>query len=404
MKIMLVNSVYNFGSTGRIVKDLKDVIQSQGAEGAIIYGRGNDSSDNDVFKIGTDLDFKLHVLYSRLTDKSGFFSSYYTRKIIERIKEYDPDLIHLHNIHGYYINIELLFNFIKEYRKPIVWTLHDCWSFTGHCAYYDAVNCQKWQEECKNCPQTHEYPKSFIDNSLNNFHTKKTLFTSIEQLYIVTPSEWLKQEVKKSFLKEYPCYVIPNGIDLKEFNSNYFSHENKNIFQPCKKLKILGVASVWDHRKGLNDFIKLSRLLDLTKYQITMVGVNKKQKAILEECGIIAIERTNSIEALADLYQQADVFFNPTYQDNFPTTNLESLACGTPVLTYRTGGSPESLTEKCGVVVDKGNLELVVSCLQSWESYQFQANDCITQARKFDKFLKFNEYYELYNDILYGIK
>ncbi|MDG6246507.1 glycosyltransferase [Glaesserella parasuis] len=403
MKILLLNSVYNFGSTGRIVKDLKYIIQSQGSDGVIVYGRGKKILDDNIFKIGSDLDFRLHVIYARVTDKAGFASSSYTKKMIKKIKEYDPDLINLHNIHGYYLNIELLFNFLREYNKPVLWTLHDCWAFTGHCAHYDAINCQKWQKECNDCPQISEYPKSFIDNSLNNFHRKRVLFTSLKNLYLVTPSIWLRNEVGKSFLKQYPCYTIANGIDLEQFKPNSHHFKQSRCINN-DRLKILGVASVWNKRKGFADFIKLSNLLDTDKYEIIMVGVTLKQKKYLERYNIHAIERTDSVSELASLYQAADIFFNPTYEDNFPTTNLESLACGTPVLTYNTGGSPECLTDKCGVVVEKGELEHVVFHINHWKSYQWNRNDCIEQAKKFDKFMKFEEYYKLYNKILCDIK
>lgn len=399
MKILQINSVYAFGSTGRITQDLKDVIEKYQGQCAVIYGRGDKVIEDNVFKIGNDLDVRFHVIYTRLTDKTGFASSYHTKKMIAKIQEYDPDLIHLHNIHGYYVNIELLFNFLKEYNKPVVWTLHDCWAFTGHCTHYDAINCQKWQIECNKCPQINEYPKSFYDNSYNNFYLKKEIFTAIQNMYLVTPSQWLSNEVKKSFLKTYPCYLIANGIDLEKFSIN------KNLLQNVapNKLKILGVASVWGERKGFNDFIQLAKIINLNEYEIIMVGVNSKQKKELENNGIIAIERTNSVEELVSLYQQADVFFNPTYEDNFPTTNLEALACGTPVLTYKTGGSPESLTDNCGVVVEKGDLDSVIFHLKRWKTYNFCKDDCIKQAKKFDKFLKFNEYYQLYTEILSNI-
>ncbi|MCT8533143.1 glycosyltransferase, partial [Glaesserella parasuis] len=284
-----------------------------------------------------------------------------------------------------------------------LWTLHDCWAFTGHCAYYDAINCQKWQKECNDCPQISEYPKSFIDNSLNNFHRKRVLFTSLKNLYLVTPSIWLRNEVGKSFLKQYPCYTIANGIDLEQFKPNSHHFKQSRCINN-DRLKILGVASVWNKRKGFADFIKLSNLLDTDKYEIIMVGVTLKQKKYLERYNIHAIERTDSVSELASLYQAADIFFNPTYEDNFPTTNLESLACGTPVLTYNTGGSPECLTDKCGVVVEKGELEHVVFHINHWKSYQWNRNDCIEQAKKFDKFMKFEEYYKLYNKILCDIK
>ena len=400
MKVMQINSVYKFGSTGHIVSNLKDVITNNGDKCGVIYGRdGISHNEENVWRIGSTLDFRTHVLYARLTDNSGFASSKSTYKIIQRVKKFDPDLIHLHNIHGYYLNIELLFNFLKGYKKPVIWTLHDCWVFTGHCAHYDAINCQKWQKECTHCPQLKVYPRSFLkDNSFKNFYRKKYIFSGVENLYIVTPSQWLKKEVSKSFLNDYPCYVIENGIDLNNFNCSNIG--NLGLKSNRSKIKILGVASVWGERKGYNDFIMLAQTLDLDNYEIIMVGVNARQKSILDKYGIVGIERTNNIKELVALYQEADLFFNPTYEDTFPTTNLEALACGTPVLTYRTGGSPESLNEQCGIVVDKGDINSVIYHLRKWPSYNFSSELCANQAGKFDKYKKFMQYYDLYTEVL----
>lgn len=393
MKILQINSVYKFGSTGRIASDLKTVIEKNGGECAIIYGRGDVIDEANVWKIGSELDFRLHALFARLTDKAGFYSKEYTKKMIKQIQVYNPDIIHLHNIHGYYLNVEILFNFLKEYNKKVVWTLHDAWAFTGHCAYYDAIKCEKWKIQCYNCPQKMTYPKSYMDNSSQNYILKRNLFTGIDDLTIVTPSIWLQQEVKQSFLKEYECTVIANGIDLTKF-SQLESIDKKG------KFTILGMASIWEERKGLKDFIKLSKLIDLNTYKIIMVGVDVQQKQLLEQHQIIAIERTNNLDELVQLYNQADVFFNPTYEDNFPTTNIEALACGTPVLTYRTGGSPESLTSECGIVVEKGNLAEVVQHLEQLRMKNFSPNKCVERASQFNKYDKFQEYVELYCQML----
>lgn len=394
MKILQINSVYKFGSTGRIASDLKVVIEQNNCESAVIYGRGDVIDEPNVWKIGSDLDFKFHVLLARFTDKAGFFSKNYTAKIIEKIKSYNPDIIHLHNIHGYYIHVEMLFYFLKKIKKPVVWTLHDTWAFTGHCSHYEAIHCDKWKTQCNACPQIGEYPKSFVDNSTPNYILKKNLFTGLENLTIITPSYWLQQQVKHSFLQEYKCQIITNGIDLQKFTPSTIEVRKQ------EKFIILGMASVWSKRKGFEDFIKLSKRIDLTQYQLMMVGVNAKQKELLEKNNITAIERTNSIHELTKLYCQADIFLNPTYEDTFPTTNIEALACGTPVLTYRTGGSPESLTSECGIVVEKGDLNAVVEHLNRLRYQNFSSQSCIKQASHFNKYDKFQEYVDLYHQIL----
>ena len=245
----------------------------------------------------------------------------------------------MHNLHGYYLNVGILFDYLKTCGKKIIWTLHDCWAFTGHCSYFTAAGCEKWKEQCFCCPQKCSYPKSLIDKSERNFWRKRTVFTGIPNLTIVTPSKWLADLVKESFLKEYDVKVINNGIDLTAFKpteSDFrvkYGLENKKI--------ILGVASVWDERKGLNDFVKLANEID-DDTCIVLVGVNEKQKKNLPS-KILCVERTNNVAELAGVYTAADLFFNPTYEDNYPTVNLEAQACGTPVVTYATGGSIESV-------------------------------------------------------------
>lgn len=363
MKILQINSVCGVGSTGRIVEDLATSVESNGSNCVIAYGREpSKTAGYNTIKIGSNFDVYKHVIYSRLTDKSGFASTEATNRFIENVKEYDPDIIHLHNIHGYYINIELLFNYLRKSGLPILWTLHDCWSFTGHCAYFDLVGCNKWKTGCSNdCPQKNTYPASFFCcNAEYNYKKKKTLFTSVKDLTIITPSEWLAKLVKESYLNKFPVEIINNGIDLNIFkprNSNFKS--NNNIKD---KFIILGVANVWDRRKGLDDFIKLSKLLD-ESYKIVLVGLNEKQLKRLPS-NIIGIKKTANPEELAEIYTASDIFFNPTYEENYPTVNIEAISCGTPVITYRTGGSPETLIDdKSGYVVDKGDISQVKEIL-----------------------------------------
>lgn len=361
MKILMINSVCGIGSTGRICTDLATELEKKGHEVKIAYGRGEVPKQFDKYsiRIGTDLDIKLHGIKARIQDASGFGSKRVTDKFVQWIKHYDPDIIHLHNIHGYYINIESLFNYLKRCNKKIIWTLHDCWSFTGHCAYFDYANCDKWKFQCQKCEQKREYPRSSIlDRSKYNFLLKKELFTDIPNMTIIVPSKWLKELVKQSFLKEYPIKVIYNGIDVSVFRplkSDVYKKYN------CEDKKIiLGVAGVWDRRKGLNSFVTLSQLLS-DEYQIVLIGLSKKQLSDIP-INIIGIERTESVQELSQFYSAADVFVNPTLEDNYPTTNLEAIACGTPVISYRTGGSGESAS-KYGMVVKKGDINALKAAI-----------------------------------------
>ena len=382
MKVLQINSVCGIRSTGRICTDLAEVLLQDGHECKIAYGRESvpEKYRNLAVRIGNDLDAKLHVLQSRIFDNAGFGS-------IEWVKEYNPDIIHLHNIHGYYINIEVLFNYLAESNKPVVWTLHDCWAFTGHCAYYSYVKCDKWKTGCYNCMQKNHYPSSLLlDASKKIWQKKKELFTSINNMTLVTPSKWLANEVNQSFLNMYPVKVVPNGVDLNVFKPTPSDFRERNGL--VGKKIILGVASGWDERKGLIDFVKLSKILD-DKYKIVLVGLAEKQKKRLPT-NILKITRTNNVRELAEIYTAADIFFNPTYEDNYPTVNLEAQACGTPVMTYRTGGSVESVPEEN--IVEQGMYQISAIPFKS------------LRVKKFiDKKDVFTTYLDLYKFICSGI-
>lgn len=399
MKLLLLNATANTGSTGRIAEEIGMLAQQTGFVVKMAYGRNAVNSRLPLLKIGNKWDIRSHGLESRLFDNHGFASRKATQKFIEEIEEWKPDIIQIHNLHGYYINVEILFNYLKKIQMPVVWTFHDCWPFTGHCSYFDRVNCHKWETQCRQCPNKKGYPESwFIDRSKTNFIRKKNIFNGIKSLTIVTPSAWLAQHVKRSFLRDYPVRVINNGIDLKLFNPGT-SEMVLNKYNIIENKFILGVANVWDARKGLNDFIALRQKLP-TEIPIVLVGLSMKQSTRLP-AGIIAIPRTENIQELAALYTAASVFVNPTYVDNFPTTNIEALACGTPIVTYNTGGSPEAVDAETGTVVEKGNLEglkiaieillladkskISILCRQRATQYfnqQDRYNDYITLYRK----------------------
>ncbi|WP_243108358.1 glycosyltransferase [Butyrivibrio sp. X503] len=360
----MINVVCGIRSTGRICTDLARALEEQGHEVKIAYGRENAPQEfqNYAVRIGTDLDIMMHGLRARLFDGCGFGSRKATQRFVEWIKSYDPDVIHLHNLHGYYINLEELFNYLRTCGKKIIWTLHDCWAFTGHSAYCDTVNCDRWINGCHDCPIMNYYPASFIDNSPKNWIKKQQLFRNIPRLTIVTPSNWLAGLVKKSFLSEYTVRTISNGIDTKHFRP--LESDLRACFGLGNKKILLGVATAWDDMKGLSDFYRLSSMLDNEKYQIVLVGLTQKQIKKLPST-IIGIKKTNSIKELASIYSAADVFLNLSYCENYPTVNLEAIACGTPVLTYDTGGSSESAFGEN--VVQRGNLDEVYKVIENFE-------------------------------------
>ena len=366
MKVLMINVVCGLRSTGRICTDLAAELEARGHEVKIAYGREEvpEQFRKYAVRTGSDTDVRLHALKARLSDGAGFGSVSATKRFIGWVREYDPDVIHLHNIHGYYLNAEVLFDYLKACGKRIVWTLHDCWAFTGHAAFCEAAGCEKWRDGCGDCPKRMDYPKSLTDNSAFNWRRKKDLFTSVPDMAIVTPSEWLAGLVKQSFLSGYPVTVIRNGIDTQVFRPvRGKMRERKNIRD---KTVVLGVASVWDERKGLHDFIRLYDLLDRSRYAIVLVGLSERQKKELPE-GMTGFTRTDSVRQLVELYSTADVYVNPTYEDNYPTTNLEAIACGTPVITYNTGGSPES-ARMFGKIIPKGNVEEIAEAIRTIDS------------------------------------
>lgn len=344
MKIVQINTFSN-KSTGTIMMNIHNKLLELGHDSYVVWGRGRNGNNQYEMFMNDKLGVYYHGIYTRLTDKTGFASKRATKKLIKKLENIKPDIIHLHNIHGYYINIELLFNYIKKNKIKVIWTLHDCWAFTGHCPHFELIGCEKWKTGCHNCPQTSVYPKSVFDNSKWNYQKKKELFTGLD-MKIITPSKWLANLVKKSFLKEYEVEVINNGINTEIFKPRKSDFKKKYNIED-KKI-ILGVASDWTKEKGLYDFIELSKIID-ENVKIVLVGLNKEQLKEIPS-NIIGIERTENAEQLAEIYSTADIYFNPTYADNYPTTNLEALACGTPVITYNTGGSSECLNGKNGLV------------------------------------------------------
>lgn len=399
--ILQINSVVNSGSTGRIAEEIGQTAISCGWESFIAYGRNERPSVSKLIKIGSEKDIRWHGVQTRLFDKHGFASRKTTFDFVKQIDEIKPDIIHLHNIHGYYINIEILFYYLKKVNLPVVWTLHDCWPITGHCSYFTFIGCEKWKSECYSCPQKKEYPASWlIDRSKKNFHLKKELSSSLSNLTLVPVSNWLSGILRESFLKIFPMKVIYNGI-----NTEVFKPSRGNSFRIKygldSKFLLLGVASVWSPRKGLRDFIELSKLLN-KDYQLVLVGLTKAQIREIPN-NIIGIERTENVDELAEVYASSDVFVNPTYEDNFPTTNLESLACGTPIITYKTGGSHESIDENTGIVVEQGNIKKLEDAIKEIKrrGKQYYSKACVERVhRLYKKEDKYREYIKLYDSLL----
>jgi len=352
MKYLFINSVAGFGSTGRIAAETCRELMQQGHECVLAFGRQKaNCEDVPTVQIGSPLDYKLHGIRCRLLDDHGFGSRAATRKFLNWVRYYDPDVIWLHNIHGYYIHIGLLFDYLRSSGKKIFWTLHDCWSFTGHCSHFDFVGCDKWKTGCHHCPQKSRYPASILlDNSRGNYEAKKRIFTGIPDLHLIVPSYWLENWVKQSFLKEYPVEVVYNPINREIFKPTPSDFRTKHGLEG--KRIILGVASVWDDRKGLKDFIALSKLLD-QRYKIVLIGLTAEQIQSLPSA-ILGLPRTDSMEALAAAYTAADLYVSPSTEETFGMTAMEARCCGTEAIVYKGTACEEIVNTFGGIAADRG--------------------------------------------------
>ena len=364
MKVLLINSVCGIGSTGKIVGALAEEFTSQGHQAVIAYGRDGTVPERYrcyAHRIGSDLGVKVSAVRTRLLDDHGFANESATRKFLKWAESYDPDLIWLHNLHGYYIHVGLLFDWIKSRpHMQVKWTLHDCWAFTGHCAHFLAAGCDRWKTGCHDCPEKGNYPASrLLDNSRKNYIWKKDVFTGVKNMALIVPSRWLADLAKRSFLGEYPVEVRYTTINTDIFKPTPGDFREKYGLKDRKIL--LGVAGVWTERKGYRDFLKLRETLD-ESWAMVMVGVTEAQRRELPQ-GILGILRTESPRDLAEIYTAAEGFFNPTYEDSYPLVNLEAQSCGTRVITYDTGGCAETIQRPDSLAIPAGNLNLVKTLL-----------------------------------------
>lgn len=414
-KLLQINICSAMLSTGKIAEDISKVAIRHGWETYTAWGRFAKPGVSTQIRIGSKLDTYMHYAAHRLFDREGLMSKGATRKLIKQIDEIKPDIIHLHNIHDHYLNYPLLFEYLAQADIPVVWTQHDCWAFTGGCMYYDLQNCDKWKNGCKDCP---EHRAILCDSTEKQYALKRELLSKIKNLTYVPVSDWQGDALRESHQKERPILTIHNGIDISLFNpvamgSEGLSGSSFDMLRSQCKFRIIGVAAIWDKRKGLEDFIKLRSMLP-DEYEITLVGLTPEQVKALPS-GIKGITRTTNVQELVQLYSESDVFVNPTYSDNFPTTNIEALACGTPVITYRTGGSPEAICEgreskegkegtevyKTGMVIEQGNVTALANAIMQMKDNPLSSADCRQRAEElFDKDKCFEKYVELYEELL----
>lgn len=398
MKVAYINSVVGYGSTGRIVYQLSHM---DGIQGKVYYGRKENNTDADAYRMTKFIGNAKHAMSTFVKGNHGFSNTQETKDMVEDLMKFNPSLVHLHNLHGFYLDMEVLFEFLRETQVPVVWTLHDCWSFTGHCAHFEASGCEKWKNGCEGrCPGALSYPYTFNPYCAKKNYAKKNELVHLlgrNQMTIVTPSNWLEDRVKESFLKDFPVRTIHTGINTEVFyyrNSVFRKHHDI-----INKYMILAVASVWYKDKGLDDLVRIANHLKQNQV-LVIVGVNERQKHLFTGLNVICVNRTADVNELCEIYSSADVLINPTYQDTFPTVNLEAMACGTPVITYQTGGSPESLTNKTGIVIEKGNVQEMEHTIEQLQKKEIilESKHCVEQARRYKEENMLLAYRALYVD------
>lgn len=401
MRIAEINMCAN-GSTGKIMLQIAQQGRLRGHEVwtystnafSYKYKKLPVASDGHRY-FGSYFENAVHYFFGRVFGYNGCFSRFATHRLIRELKKNKVEVVHLHNLHSFCFKFPLFFGYVKKNNIRLIWTLHDCWAFTGHCPHFDMIGCDKWKNGCYSCPLHKNYPASELDDSKQMYRLKKKWFTGVKDMTLVSPSRWLADLVKQSFLKNYPVEVINNGIDLNVFkptDSDFrarYGCEDKHI--------VLGVAFGWGERKGLDVFVELAKLLD-SSYQIVLVGTNEAVDKQLPD-NIISIHRTHDQAELAAIYTAADVFVNPTREDNFPTVNMEALACGTPVITFETGGSPEVIDDCCGSVVNKNDIQAMLQeIVRVCSDQPYSKQECLNKAQSFDAKDRYNEYINLFEE------
>ncbi len=403
MRLLQINVSANSGSTGRIAEGIGIAAQKAGFSSWIAYGRHANNSSSNLIKIGSNLDHYEHAFETRLLDNHGLASKKATFSFLKEIDKIKPDVIHLHNIHGYFINFRILFSYLKKKDIPIVWTLHDCWPFTGHCAHFSFCKCNRWIKGCHDCPQKEIYPRSLlIDQSQVNYRIKKIFFNNISKLTIISVSRWLDNLVSLSFLNRHDHLFIYNGVDTDLFSP----HSNTNAIRTKHNIQkdetmLLGVANVWNKRKGLYDFIELSKLLS-PQEKIVLLGLTRKQINILPQ-NVIGLERTESTEQLAEYYSAADIVLNLSQEESFGLTTIEGFSCGTPGIGYNCTATPELFTPDTGYIVSPADFSRLLECIRTIKKNGklFYSNAC--RKHVLDHFRAedhFQDYINLYNNIL----
>lgn len=401
--LLQLNVNAGVGSTGRIAEEIGKIAFSKGWNSYIAYGRYGKECESHLIKSSKRISILTHALSTRVFDNAGLLSSSDTKRLLKEIQEINPSIIHLHNLHGYWLNYRLLFEFLSEHNIPVVWTIHDCWPFTGHCGHFVFQGCNRWKSGCYNCPLKRDFPASyFLDRSARNYEIKKESFLQIRDHLVLAPvSHWLSNLLGESFLSEIPRKVVYNGVDTNLFHLTGAAKIKKQLNIPEKKM-LLAVASGWDERKGINDYVKLREFLPNSEYAIVLLGMNKSQISQLPN-GVIGLEPTKSIDELAEFYRSADVVLSLSQAETFGLTIAEGMACGTPAIVYNATAMPELIGDDTGLVVTPGNVEEASRAVQqicTWNK-KTTAEKCVRHVKdNFDSYQNYLEYFKIYDELL----
>ena len=396
MRVFMVNSVCGSGSTGRIVTDLMDQANKQGYEVKIACSTVEpirNAAPEDVIIVGSKMDYYIHNALARIDDHEGLFSKHATRELLIAMEEFSPDIVHIHNLHGHWINYELLFSYFATHKTKVIWTLHDCWAFTGHCAHFSVLGCEHWKTHCSNCVGLHGYPVCYGKGDVSrNFDRKRKAFTSVAEMTIVTPSEWLAETVRSSFLGCYEVRVINNGIDLSVFKPTDSSFRERYGLQ--NKKIVLGVANVWIQKKGYDDILKLSKMLS-QEYQIVLVGLTREQISNLPD-NVLGIERTQNTRQLDEINSAADDFINPSHEETMGLVTAEALACGVPAVVYDQTAVPEVVDGRSGVIVPAGDVKEMSIAIHAVLKNREKFSNTRKRAERYEKKKQYMKYIDLY--------
>lgn len=399
MRIFQLNTFCGVKSTGRIALEIAKLVKADGGECLIGYGVPELSPDAQPFacRVGEPIERKLHAAMRKCLDAEGYGSWLATQKLIRQMKAFKPDLVHIHNLHGCYLHFSTLFRYLKSAGIPVVWTLHDCWPFTGHCAYFDYSGCERWKTGCYDCPQQKSYPICIgLDGSSRNYTHKKKWFSQLENLTFVAPCEWMLKPLKASFMGRYPAKVILNGVNLEQFHP--VPSDLRSRFELKDQKICLSVASDWDARKGLPYLCEAAQKMG-KEFCFVVIGLDEEQIHQLPS-NMLGLQRTANTEELAAWYTLADCFVNTTLEDNMPMVNLEALACGTPVAVFETGGCPEAVDEQTGIVVPQKDVDALCESIRTLcAAKPAMAQNCVKRAQMFDCRKTFQKYLALYKEL-----